>query len=355
MRIKWSRLLVALLILVLFVYGGAVLLGLPGRGRSRASAPSPAWAASWAAGRPRPARPPPPLRRPPAPPQAPTAAPTAAAPRRQPHRPPPLPPAPHRPRPAPTATARPQQQATPGPGRGVPLGGGGAGVAGAVPPGLRHRGLRQGVPPYAPVVLLYQEKLAEKRGLGVRFVPFDIEDKNRISEQRRAELLQSGGFDVLLTTMNSYALYGEPADGGHHRHRRRVRRGGQGHRAGQRGGHLQRPAGEGGGLLGQQRERVPAVLHAAGGRRPGGRGDPLRPGEPQPGRAPLPGAGVARGGGLVERRPDPGRAAGRQPGADGLRPVPGDHGRGGHRLPRPADPQGSRAGLPRRLVRGRSR
>ena len=68
-------------------------------------------------------------------------------------------------------------------------------------------------PPYAPVVLLYQEKLAEKRGLGVRFVPFDIEDKNRISEQRRAELLQSGGFDVLLTTMNSYALYGSPQTG----------------------------------------------------------------------------------------------------------------------------------------------
>ncbi len=68
-------------------------------------------------------------------------------------------------------------------------------------------------PPYAPVVLLYQEKLAEKRGLGVRFVPFDIEDQNRISEQRRAELLQSGGFDVLLTTMNSYALWGGPQTG----------------------------------------------------------------------------------------------------------------------------------------------
>jgi ABC-type nitrate/sulfonate/bicarbonate transport system substrate-binding protein/outer membrane protein OmpA-like peptidoglycan-associated protein len=65
-------------------------------------------------------------------------------------------------------------------------------------------------PPYSPVVMLYQEKLAEKRGLGVHFVPFDIEDKNRISEQRRGELLQSGGFDVLLTTMNSYALWGGP-------------------------------------------------------------------------------------------------------------------------------------------------
>jgi hypothetical protein len=68
-------------------------------------------------------------------------------------------------------------------------------------------------PPYAAVVLLYQEKLAEKRGLGVRFVPFDIDDKNRISEQRRAELLQSGGFDVLLTTMNAYALWGGPQSG----------------------------------------------------------------------------------------------------------------------------------------------
>jgi ABC-type nitrate/sulfonate/bicarbonate transport system substrate-binding protein/outer membrane protein OmpA-like peptidoglycan-associated protein len=58
--------------------------------------------------------------------------------------------------------------------------------------------------------MLYQEKLAEKRGLGVHFVPFDIEDKNRLSESRRAELLQSGGFDVLLTTMNSYALWGGP-------------------------------------------------------------------------------------------------------------------------------------------------
>jgi ABC-type nitrate/sulfonate/bicarbonate transport system substrate-binding protein/outer membrane protein OmpA-like peptidoglycan-associated protein len=65
-------------------------------------------------------------------------------------------------------------------------------------------------PPYSPVVMLYQSKLAEKRGLGVHFVPFDIEDQNRVSEKRRGELLQSGGFDVLLTTMNSYALWGGP-------------------------------------------------------------------------------------------------------------------------------------------------
>ena len=85
--------------------------------------------------------------------------------------------------------------------------------SGAFPLGYVTVAFDKEFPPYAPVVLLYQEKLAEKRGLGVRFVPFDIEDKNRISEQRRADLLQSGGFDILLTTMNAYALWGGPAAG----------------------------------------------------------------------------------------------------------------------------------------------
>ena len=85
--------------------------------------------------------------------------------------------------------------------------------SGAFPLGYVTVAFDKEFPPYAPVVLLYQEKLAEKRGLGVRFVPFDIEDQNRISEQRRAELLQSGGFDILLTTMNSYSLWGGPDTG----------------------------------------------------------------------------------------------------------------------------------------------
>ena len=85
--------------------------------------------------------------------------------------------------------------------------------SGAFPLGYVTVAFDKEFPPYAPVVLLYQEKLAEKRGLGVRFVPFDIEDKNRISEQRRADLLQSGGFDILLTTMNAYALWGGPEAG----------------------------------------------------------------------------------------------------------------------------------------------
>lgn len=82
--------------------------------------------------------------------------------------------------------------------------------SGAFPLGTITVAFDKEFPPYSPVVMLYQEKLAEKRGLGVHFVPFDIEDKNRISETRRGELLQSGGFDILLTTMNSYALWGGP-------------------------------------------------------------------------------------------------------------------------------------------------
>jgi ABC-type nitrate/sulfonate/bicarbonate transport system substrate-binding protein/outer membrane protein OmpA-like peptidoglycan-associated protein len=81
---------------------------------------------------------------------------------------------------------------------------------GAFPLGTITVAFDKEFPPYSPVVMLYQQKLAEKRGLGVHFVPFDIEDKNRISETRRGELLQNGGFDVLLTTMNSYALWGGP-------------------------------------------------------------------------------------------------------------------------------------------------
>jgi ABC-type nitrate/sulfonate/bicarbonate transport system substrate-binding protein len=84
---------------------------------------------------------------------------------------------------------------------------------GAFPLGTITVAFDKEFPPYSPVVLLYQEKLAEKRGLGVRFVPFDIEDKNRVSEFRRAELLRDGGFDVLLTTLNSYALWGGPQVG----------------------------------------------------------------------------------------------------------------------------------------------
>jgi ABC-type nitrate/sulfonate/bicarbonate transport system substrate-binding protein len=82
--------------------------------------------------------------------------------------------------------------------------------SGNVPLGTITVAFDKEFPPYSPVVMLYQEKLAERRGLGIHFVPFDIEDKNRISETRRGELLQSGGFDVLLTTMNSYALWGGP-------------------------------------------------------------------------------------------------------------------------------------------------
>jgi ABC-type nitrate/sulfonate/bicarbonate transport system substrate-binding protein len=199
-RVKWGRVLVALLILLLFVYGGALLLGV-----ARRPEELPGIAALPQLGDA--------LRR-----RLPVAQPTAQ---------PPAPAAtqPAATQPPPTAAAAPTPPAaalrtpTVGPAQNPPQD---AGVRsevavpesqGTFPLGYVTIAFDQQFPPYAPVVLLYQEKLAEKRGLGVRFVPFDIEDKNRFSEFRRAELLQNGGFDVLLTTMNSYALWGGPQVG----------------------------------------------------------------------------------------------------------------------------------------------
>ena len=181
-----------------------------------------------------------------------------------------------------------RQAQSPARGRGVPLGGGGAGVAGAVPPGLRHGGLRQGVPPLRPGGAALPGEAGREAGPGGALRA--LRHRGQEPHQRAApggaaadrRLRRPAHHHELLRPL------GRPPDGEGDGHRGRVRRGGQGHRAGHRNPHLQRPAGEGGGLLGQQRERVPAVLHAAGGGRPGGRGDPLRPGEPQPGGAALP-------------------------------------------------------------------
>ena len=203
-RVKWGRVLVALLILLLFIYGGAMALGisrpdeLPGisavpalRDALRQNLP----AAQPPDGQPAPTAPPQPTRATQQPP-APTATPAPAA-----------------------ATRPPQAQPTPVQPTAAAQGQQATGFRSEVAVPESQGNFRLGYvtvafdkefPHYAPVVLLFQEKLAEKRGLGVRFVPFDIEDKNRIAEFRRAELLQNGGFDVLLTTMSTYALWGGP-------------------------------------------------------------------------------------------------------------------------------------------------
>jgi hypothetical protein len=201
-RIKWGRIFTALLILLVFIYGGALLLGvarpeeLPGvsafpqlRDALRSGAPqtAPPGQPVQATAAPQPTQP------------GQAAQPTTAA------RPTTSPPTT-----APQPTARPGQ-ATPDPSFRsevrVPE------STGNFRLGYVTVAFDKEFPPYAPVVLLFQEKLAEKRGLGVRFVPFDIEDRNRIAEARRADLLQNGGFDFLLTTMGSYALYGSPSVG----------------------------------------------------------------------------------------------------------------------------------------------
>ncbi|MGI8424170.1 MAG: ABC transporter substrate-binding protein [Chloroflexota bacterium] len=202
-RIKWGRIFTALLILLVFVYGGALLLGVarPDELPGVSAVPGLRDALQAIPGRDPRAQPPPPVAQP-------TAAPSAITAPSQPT----LPGQSAQPAARPTAapTTRPGQP-TPDPAFRsevrVPE------STGNFRLGYVTVAFDKEFPPYAPVVLLFQEKLAEKRGLGVRFVPFDIEDKNRIAETRRADLLQNGGFDFLLTTMGSYALYGSPSAG----------------------------------------------------------------------------------------------------------------------------------------------
>lgn len=208
-RVKWGRVFTALLILLLFLYGGALLLGVARPDELPGVSAFPALREALRGAFPeRPSQAQPPVAIPtaaPPPPGQPTPPPLPTAP-------PALPPAPRaQPTAAPQPTTRPSQpQPTAAPDTGfrsevrVPE------SSGTFPKGYVTVAFDKEFPPYAPVVLLFQEKLAEKRGVGVRFVPFDIEDRNRISEARRAELLQNGGFDVLMTTMGSYALYGGP-------------------------------------------------------------------------------------------------------------------------------------------------
>ena len=202
-RVKWGRVLTALLILVVFIYGGALLLGVARPDELPGVSAFPQLREALRSGS-----------NPAAQPALPTAAPPAGQPTQagQPPQPTTAPPRPttRPPTIAPQPTARPGQ-ATPDPAFRsevrVPE------STGTFRLGYVTVAFDKEFPPYAPVVLLFQEKLAEKRGLGVRFVPFDIEDRNRIAEARRAELLQNGGFDFLLTTMGSYALYGSPSIG----------------------------------------------------------------------------------------------------------------------------------------------
>jgi ABC-type nitrate/sulfonate/bicarbonate transport system substrate-binding protein len=184
--VRWGRVVVALLILLLFVYGGALLLGVARPSDLPGVAALPQLRDAL---RNLPITPPAQVTAPPSPPGGqPTAVPPTVAPTPRAAQPP-----------APDTGIRSEVR--------VPESQGNFRL------GYVTIAFDKEFPPYAPVVLLFQEKLAEKRGLGVRFIPFDIEDKNRFSEFRRAELLQTGGFDVLLTTMNSYALWGGPQVG----------------------------------------------------------------------------------------------------------------------------------------------
>ncbi|MGH2354764.1 MAG: ABC transporter substrate-binding protein [Chloroflexota bacterium] len=187
-RVRWGRLFIALVILLLFVYGGALLLGIARPGELPGIRALPRPGGPFGDGTVQPA-------------------PTSPALAQRSPQPAQVSPTPRGVNPTPRPAQQPAQDT--GFRSEVPV----PESQGTFPLGYVTIAFDKEFPPYAPVVLLYQEKLAEKRGLGVRFVPFDIEDKNRISEQRRAELLQNGGFDVVLMTMNTYALWGGPQVG----------------------------------------------------------------------------------------------------------------------------------------------
>ena len=201
-RVKWGRVVTALLILLVFVYGGALLLGVARPEELPGVSAFPQLREALRSG----GNPVPEPTLPAAGPPVTQSQPTSVAPAAQPTSAPPRPT-------SPPATSAPQPTARPGQAAPDPAFRSEVRVpesSGTFRLGYVTVAFDKEFPPYAPVVLLFQEKLAEKRGLGVRFVPFDIEDRNRIAEARRAELLQNGGFDFLLTTMGSYALYGSP-------------------------------------------------------------------------------------------------------------------------------------------------
>src|SRR5687767_8783708 len=148
-RIKWGRIFAALLILLVFVYGGALLLGVARPEELPGVSAFPQLRDALRSGSPQ-AAPPGQPAQPTAAPQSPgQAAQPTAAPR--PTTPPPTT--------APQPTARPRQTAPDPSFRSevrVPE------SSGTFPLGYVTVAFDKEFPPYAPVVLLYQEKLAEK-------------------------------------------------------------------------------------------------------------------------------------------------------------------------------------------------
>jgi NitT/TauT family transport system substrate-binding protein len=100
-----------------------------------------------------------------------------------------------------------------------------AASAGAAPGATATRGAASGGPatpltvaydayaPYLPVRIAETQGYYKSRNLAVKQVPFDLNGQNEYSEEERRAALRDGTFDVLLTTLDAVALFGNDQTG----------------------------------------------------------------------------------------------------------------------------------------------
>ncbi len=67
--------------------------------------------------------------------------------------------------------------------------------------------------PYYPVRIARTQGYARGRGVTLREIPFDLDGQNAFTEEERWAALREGRFDVLLTTLNSVALFNDERTG----------------------------------------------------------------------------------------------------------------------------------------------
>ncbi len=67
--------------------------------------------------------------------------------------------------------------------------------------------------PYYPVRIARTQGYAQRRGIALREVPFDLDGQNAYTEEERWAALREGRFDVLLTTLNAVALFNDERTG----------------------------------------------------------------------------------------------------------------------------------------------
>lgn len=65
-------------------------------------------------------------------------------------------------------------------------------------------------PTYFPGILMDAKGLMKQRGYELKLVPFLLDGKNNFSEEERYAKLASGEWDVLATTLEGFARYGDP-------------------------------------------------------------------------------------------------------------------------------------------------